>query len=161
VAALARRAAAGTGVAVRLFDPTRVWHWIIFVALVLLLVSYLGLLSWGRLGEALEALAEKPSGAQVFHAKIDRADAIFMVFAVLVMTPIALVATGALIAFVGSVLTGLLEAVYHRPGMPDWVTTLLVYFILLVVAIFTRSIWFPQAQGLASLIARAMIAATQ
>jgi hypothetical protein len=146
---------------VRLFDPTRVWHWIVAVALVLLLVSYLGLLSWGKLGEALEALAEKPSGAQVFHAKIDRADAIFMVFAVLVMTPIALVATGALIAFVGSVLTGLLEAVYHRPGMPDWVTTLLVYVILVVVAVFTRSIWFPQAQGLASLIARAMIAAAR
>jgi hypothetical protein len=161
VAALARRAAAGGDVAVRVFDPGRVWHWIILVALVLLLVSYFGLLSWGRLGQALEALANTPSGAQVFHVKIDRADAIFMVFAFLIMTPIAVVATVSLVAFIGSVLTGLLEAVYHRPGMPDWVTTLLVYLILAVAAFFTRSLWFPHARGLASLIARAMIAAVE
>src|SRR2546427_8736660 len=49
--------------------------------------SYFGFVSWGRLGDAIESLAEKPAGAKVFHEKIDRADAIFMVFVFSFLTP--------------------------------------------------------------------------
>src|SRR5438445_318223 len=117
--------------------------------------------AWGQIGDALESLAEHPRGAQMFYAKIDRSDAIFMVFMFLLLTPIALVAIGFLIAFIGAVLTGFLEATYHRPGMPDWISTLCVYLLLAVVALLTRSIWSPHAVGLASLIARSMIAASR
>src|SRR5712691_7065337 len=97
----------------------------------------------------------------MFYVKIDRADAIFMVFMFLMLTPLALIAIAGLIAFIGAVLTGFLESMYHRPGMPDWIFTLSVYLVLVVVAFFTRAIWSPQAVGLASLIARSMIAATR
>jgi hypothetical protein len=146
---------------VRLFDRTRAAHWIILALVVLFLVSYFGFLSWGKLGDALTVLAEKPTGAQVFHAKIDRADAIFMIFTVLFLTPLALVAAASVVAFIGAVLAGLLEALFHHPGMPDWIFTLFVYLVLAVVAFFTRDIWFPQVQGFASLVARAMVAATR
>lgn len=143
------------------FDPKSWSHWTLLVLVVIFLMSYFGLVSWGKIGDAIEALAENPSGAQMFHVQIDRADAIFMVFMFLMLTPLALVAIVGLIAFVGAVLTGMLESMYHRPGMPEWIFTLSVYLVLLVVAFLTRAIWSPQAVGLASLIARSMIAATR
>jgi len=162
VAALARGAAAGGDVAVFWnFDRTRWSHWVLLVLVVIFVMSYFGVVSWGQIGDALESLAEHPRGAQIFYAKIDRSDAIFMVFMFLLLTPIALVAIGFLIAFIGAVLTGFLEATYHRPGMPDWISTLCVYLLLAVVALLTRSVWSPHAVGLASLIARSMIAASR
>jgi len=161
VAALARRAAAGGGVAVWSFDPKRWSHWLLLVFIAGFLVSYFGFVSWGRLGDALEALAERPAGAQIFHEKIDRADAIFMIFVFLFLTPLALVAGFSIVTFVGSVLTGMLEAIYRRPGMPEWVSTLCVYLLLALAAYLTRVFWYPQVQGFASLIARAMIMAVR
>src|SRR2546427_9520835 len=88
--------------------------------------SYFGFVSWGRLGDAIESLAERPAGAKVFQEKIDRADAIFMVFVFSFLTPLALVAAFGLVAFVGAVLAGTLEAMYHRPGMPARILPLVV-----------------------------------
>jgi len=162
VAALARGAAAGGGVAVFWnFDRKRWSHWVLLVLVVIFLMSYFGLVSWGKIGDAIESLAENPRGAAIFYAKIDRSDAIFMVFMFLLLTPLALIAIGTLIAFIGAVLTGFFEAMYHRPGMPDWISTLSVYLLLAVVALLTRSVWSPHAVGLASLIARSMIAASR
>jgi hypothetical protein len=134
-------------------------HWILLALIVLFLFTYFGLLTWGRVEEALETLAAQPSGAQVFHYKVDRADAIFIVFMFLMLTPIALVAIGGLIAFTGAVLAGLLETIVHTPGMPDWVFTGFVYLALVVIGFFTRWAWVPEVQGFFSLIARAVLAA--
>src|SRR2546428_2691919 len=125
------------------------------------LVTYFGLRSWGRQGEAFGWLGERPAGAKVFQEKIDRADAIFMVFVFSFLTPLALVAAFGLVAFVGAVLAGTLESMYHRPGMPDWISTLVVYLVLAVAAYVFRAMWVPHLQGLASLVARAMIMATR
>ena len=143
------------------FDRTRWSHWLMLVCVVAFLMSYFGFVSWGRVGDAIESLAQKPAGAPLFHEKIDRPDAIFLVFVFSFFTPLALVATFGLIAFIGAVLTGFLEATYHRPGMPEWISTLVVYSVLAVVALLTRALWLPHAQGLASLIARALVMATR
>src|SRR3989442_42680 len=95
---------------------------LVFVAAFLL--RYFGFGSGGRLGDAIESLAERPAGAKMFHEKIDRADAIFMVFVFSFLTPLALVAAFGLVAFVGAVLAGGPEAVDHRPGMRGWIPTL-------------------------------------
>jgi len=84
-----------------------------------------------------------------------------MVFVFSFLTPLALVAAFGLVAFVGAVLAGTLESMYHRPGMPDWISTLVVYLVLAVVAYAFRAMWVPHLQGLASLVARAMIMATR
>ena len=84
-----------------------------------------------------------------------------MIFVFLFLTPLALVAGFSIVTFVGSVLTGMLEAIYRRPGMPEWVSTLCVYLLLALAAYLTRVFWYPQVQGFASLIARAMIMAVR
>ena len=134
-------------------------HWLLLSLGVLFLVIYFGLLTWGRIEDALVALAGQPSGATVFDTKVDRADAIFIVFMFLMLTPLALVMVAVLIAFVGAMLAGFLESLMRTPGMPDWVFTGFVYLALIVIAFLARRVWLPQAQGFISLIARAIVAA--
>jgi len=144
-----------------LFGKLRRSHWILMILGVLFLLSYGGLLSWGRVEEALESLAATSSGAPIFQAKVDRADAIFIVFMFLMLTPIAVLAAGAVLAFVSAVLAGGLESLLRTPGTPDWVFNAAVYVLFLVVAYFTRGVWLPEAKGFVSLVARAVLAAYQ
>lgn len=134
-------------------------HWFLLVLIVLFLFGYFGLITWGRVEEALESLAAYSSGSSVFQAKVDRADAIFIVFMFLMLTPMAVVAMGGLIAFVGTVLAGFLESLVRTPGTPDWIFTVVVYVTFAVAAFLTRAWWLPEAQGFLSLVARAILAA--
>jgi hypothetical protein len=135
-------------------------QWFLVGVSALFVLTYFGLLSWGKVQEALEAVAAQPTGAKVFAAKVDRADAIFMVFMFFFLTPLALVAFLGLIGFLGAMLAGFLEALWKTPGMPDWLFTGFVYLLLLVLAYFTRALWLPDTLGFFSLIARAFIAAS-
>ena len=136
---------------------------------VLFLCIYLGLLSWGRVQDSLESLAAYSSGAQVFQAKVDRADAIFIVFMFLMLSPLLVVALGTTIALAGAVLAGFLESLVRRPAtpggtpgtpaLPDWMFTVVVYAALALATFFSRALWLPEFQGLLSLIARAILAA--
>ncbi len=141
------------------FNSLRRRHWILRVLIALFLFSYFGLLSWGRIEDALESLAEHPRGAKVFQVKFDRADAAVMVFMFLLLTPLALVAVFGAIAFVGAVVAGFLESLLRVTGLPDWLFALAVYPLLAVGAYLTRAAWLPQAQGFLSLVARAILAA--
>lgn len=143
-------------------------HWVLLALVVLFLCIYLGLLSWGRVQDSLESLAGYSSGAQVFQAKVDRADAIFIVFMFLMLTPLVVVALGTTIALAGAVLAGFLESLVRpsglpegKPGLPDWMFTVTVYVALALAAFFSRAVWLPEFQGFLSLIARAILAAYQ
>jgi len=143
-------------------------HWVLLALVVLFLCIYLGLLSWGRVQDSLESLAAYKSGAQVFQAKVDRADAIFIVFMFLMLTPVVVVALGTITALAGAVLAGFLESLVRRPGppagtpaLPDWMFTVAVYVGLALAAFFSRALWLPEFQGFLSLIARAILAAYQ
>ena len=142
-----------------LWIPFKPSHWLLLSLVVLFLFIYFGLLTWGRIEDALQALAGHPSGATMFATKVDRADSIFIVFMFLMLTPLALVMVATLIAFVGAVLAGFLESLIRAPGMPDWVFTGFVYLALSVIAVLAHRVWLPQAQGFLSLIARAIVAA--
>ena len=143
------------------FNSLRRSHWILLVLVALFLFTYFGLLSWGRIEDALESLAEHPRGAKVFQAKIDRADALIIVLMFLLLTPMAMVAVFGAIAFIGAVLAGFLESLLRVIGLADWVFALAVYLLLGVAGYFTRAVWLPQAQGFMSLVARAILAAYQ
>ena len=144
-------------------------HWVLLTLVVLFLCIYLGLLSWGRVQDSLESLAAYKSGAQVFQAKVDRADSIFIVFMFLMLTPLLVAALGTTIALVGAVLAGFLESLVRMPAtpegpagtpaLPDWMFTVAVYVGLALAAFFSRALWLPEFQGLLSLIARAILAA--
>lgn len=136
-------------------------HWFLMALIVLFLFTYFGLLSWGQVQDSLESLAEHPKGAKLFQAKVDRADAIFIVFMFLMLSPLALVAVASGIAFVGAVLAGFLESLLRSAGLPDWIFNLVVYLALTVAAYFTRAVWLPQVEGFLSLLARAILAAYQ
>lgn len=149
------------GVAVWPFNSLSRSHWILLVLIALFLFTYFGLLSWGRIEDALESLAEHPRGAKVFQVKFDRADAAVMVFIFLLLTPLALVAVFGAIAFGGAVLAGLLESLLRVSGFPDWPFVGAAYLLLAVAGYLTRAAWLPQAQGFMSLLARAILAAYQ
>ncbi len=137
-------------------------HWILMTLIVLFLAFYFGLLSWSRLGDALETLAANPGGgAKVFAAKVDRADAIFMIFMLLFLTPLAIVAVGGLIVFVTAALAGMFQNFAGAKGAPFWVFSGFAYLVLVVVGFFTRGYWMPHVQGAVSLIARALLAASR
>ena len=147
----------------------RTSHWVLLTLVVLFLCIYLGLLSWGRVQDSLESLAAYKSGAQVFQAKVDRADSIFIVFMFLMLTPLVVAALGTTIALVGAVLAGFLESLVRTPArregmpgtpaLPDWMFTVAVYLALALATFFSRALWLPEFQGLLSLIARAILAA--
>ena len=143
-------------------------HWVLLALVVLFLCIYLGLISWGRVQDSLEALAAYKSGSPVFQAKVDRADAIFIVFMFLMLTPVVVVALGTITALAGAVLAGFLESLVRRPApdgtpgtpaLPDWMFTVAVYVALALAAFFSRAVWLPEFQGFISLIARAILAA--
>jgi hypothetical protein len=136
-------------------------HWILTALIVLFLSFYFGLLSWSRVGDALETLAANPGGAKVFAAKVERSDAIFMIFMILFLTPLAIVAVGGLIVFVTAALAGMFQSFARARGAPFWVFSGFAYLVLVVVGFFTRAYWMPQVQGVASLIARALLAASR
>src|SRR2546428_13890303 len=83
-----------------------------------------------------------------------------MVFVFSFLTPLALVAAFGLVAFVGAVLAGTLESMYHPPGMPGWVSTLVVYLVLAVAAYVFRALWGPHLPRAPRLPAPAVIMAT-
>jgi hypothetical protein len=161
VAPVASGAPGVTGVAVWPFNSLSRSHWILLVLVALFLFTYFGLLSWGRIEDSLEALAEHPRGAKVFQIKVDRADAILIVFMFLLLTPMALVAVFGAIAFVGAVVAGFLESLLRVIGLPAWLFAFAVYVLLAVGAYLMRAVWLPQAQGFMSLVARAILAAYQ
>ncbi len=144
-------------------------HWVLLALVVLFLCIYLGLISWGRVQDSLESIAAYKSGSPVFQANVDRADAIFIVFMFLMLTPLVVVALGTTIALAGAVLTGFLESLVRRPATPggtpgtpalaDWTFTVVVYVGLALAAFFSRALWLPEFQGFLSLIARAILAA--
>lgn len=146
-------------------------HWVLLALVVLFLCIYLGLLSWGRVQDSLESIASYKSGSQVFQAKVDRADAIFIAFMFLMLTPVAVVALGTITVLAGAVLAGFLESLVRRPAtpggtpgtpaLPDWMFTVAVYVGLALAAFFSRALWLPEFQGFLSLIARAILAAYQ
>ncbi len=137
-------------------------HWILIALIVVFLSFYFGLLSWSRVEDALETLAANPgSGAKVFAAKVDRADAIFMIFMILFLTPLAIVAVGGLIVFVTAALAGFFHAFVRARDAPFWVYSGFAYLVLVVVGYFTRAYWMPEVQGVASLVARALLAASR
>src|SRR5258708_37337598 len=123
-------------------------HWILMTLVVLFLAFYFGLLSWSRLGDALETLAANPGGgAKMFAAKVDRADAIFMIFMLLFLTPLAIVAVGGLIVFVTAALAGMFQNFAGAKGAPFLGFSGLPYLLVVLLRLFPPGDWMPPRPG--------------
>src|SRR5262245_66600340 len=84
-------------------------HWIFLGLCVLFLLTYGGFISWAKVAQALEQLADQPAVRQRFSTPIGRGEAIVTSFMFVLLTPLALAAFAGLVAFVGAILAGILR----------------------------------------------------
>lgn len=136
----------------------RWYNWLLFAAGILLVASYYGLLSWAPLEETIERLASHPGTRSAFQTASSRQEALFVIFAFLLLTPLAsLVALFVLASGLAMVL-GLLGPVTRTVGISDKVLALVVVAAAGVVAYARVETWWPWVRWTAGLVARAFIA---
>src|SRR5881628_419460 len=75
-------------------------HYIVLGICVLFLASYSGFVSWAKVAQALEHLADQPAVRQRFSTPIGRGEAIVTSFMFVLLTPLALAAFAGIVAFV-------------------------------------------------------------
>ncbi len=130
-------------------------QWLLFVLAVLVLVSYFGLISMGRVERELDRLAAR-SGGELVTEDTGRREALFIVFAFLLLTPVA-VGVAAGIPMLASATAGALLDRLIR--LPEVVGALLFWSGFAFLAYLTVNAWLPWIQQVASLVARAVLIA--
>jgi hypothetical protein len=136
-------------------------HWIFLGACVLFLLSYYGFVSWGRVGPALEHLADQPAVRERFSTPIGRGEAIVTSFMFILLTPLAIAAALGVIAFFGAIGAGILRTVLPLSDVPDYVFLSVAYVGVFVGVWLARGYWTSYAWEFVGLIARALLIATQ
>src|SRR5881628_162274 len=86
-------------------------HWIFFGASLLFLLSYSGFISWAKVSQALERLADQPAVRERFATPIGRGEAIVTSFMFFLLTPLALAAAGGVAALLGPIRAGILRMI--------------------------------------------------
>src|SRR2546425_12792993 len=94
-------------------------HWILVALCFLFLLSYSGFVSWAKVAQALEQLADQPAVRQRFATPIGRGEAIVTSFMFFLLTPLALAAAGGGVAFLGAVGGGILRMIIPFRGLPQ------------------------------------------
>jgi hypothetical protein len=136
-------------------------HWIFLGLCVIFLASYSGFISWAKVAQALEQLADQPAVRERFVTPIGRGEAIVTSFMFILLTPLALAAGAGLLAFVGAIGAGILRGLVPVRDLPDWFV-LGVSYVLIVIAIFLlRDFWIGRVMEVAGLVAKAILIATQ
>src|SRR3989442_14628964 len=69
-------------------------HWILLALCFLFLASYSGFVSWAKVAQALEQLADQPAVRQRFATPIGRSEALGTSFMFGLLTPLALAPAG-------------------------------------------------------------------
>ena len=133
--------------------PSRV---LLLLAALLLIGGYLGLLP--NVHETMQRLASRPDVAGTFvDPTAGRAEALFMLFTFLLMTPLTALATLVVAGFVIIVLMTILRPVTTRLGLPEWGMRALMVLAILWGAYAARELWLPESMKLVSLMARALV----
>jgi hypothetical protein len=137
------------------------WHWpqwVIFSLGLLYLASYFGLIGLGRVEQELEWLAGSPEATSSIYQGSGQAEALFMVFAFLFLTPVAAVIALFVPLFLSAVVAAFLERTVRLPVV---VGTVLFWLVLLTVAGVYSDHWWPHAQWFVNLLARGFLIALQ
>ncbi len=135
-------------------------HWIFLGACVLFLLSYFGFISWGKVAQALEGLADQPAVRERFATPIGRGEAIVTSFMFVLLTPLAIAAAMGIVAFLGAIGAGVLRAVLPLREVPDWVFLGVAYVGVFIVFWLARGLWIGPAYEFIGLIAKAILIAT-
>jgi hypothetical protein len=134
------------------------WHnWLLFAAGILLVGSYLGLVSWAPLDDAITRLASYPDARSTFESASARPEALFVIFAFLLLTPAALLVALFVLASVLTMLLVTLGPVTRMIRIPDAVLAALILGVGGVVAYVKAGAWWPWLGAGAALVARAFL----
>ncbi len=136
-------------------------HYIVLGICVLFLASYSGFVSWAKVAQALEHLADQPAVRQRFSTPIGRGEAIVTSFMFVLLTPLALAAFAGIVAFVGAIIAGLLRIVVPLRDLPQWIFLGTAYVAIVVSVWALRDYWTGPAYEFMGLIAKAILIATQ
>src|SRR2546428_9109656 len=136
-------------------------HWILLGVSVLFLASYSGFVSWGKVAQALEYLADQPAVRQRFATPIGRGEAIVTSFMFVLLTPLALAAAGGVVAFIAAIVAGILRMLMPLRDLPDWVFVGVAYVGIVIGVWLARDLWIGPVWELLGLIAKAILIATQ
>ncbi|HEV8643011.1 MAG TPA: hypothetical protein VGV13_18135 [Methylomirabilota bacterium] len=132
-------------------------QWFVFVLALLALASYFGLISTGRVDQELDRLAAR-SDRELLTRDTGRGEALFIVFAFLLLTPVAVGLVACVPMFASATAGAFLQRLIR---LPEVVGTLLFWIGFAVLAYFTVDAWLPWMQQVAGLIARAFFIALQ
>jgi hypothetical protein len=150
----------GRGREVKPVLDVRSWgwaRWLLFGLGCLALASYYQLISLGTVEQVLDRLAGSPEQMRgIFTEGLERAEALILMFAFLLLTPV--------VAFFGLFLflfaTAVISTFLHRMvNVPEAPASIVAWIGLAVVAFFTFDQWWPGATFLVALLARAFLVA--
>jgi hypothetical protein len=135
-------------------------HWIFLGACVLFLASYSGFVSWAKVSQALERLADQPAVRERFATPIGRGEAIVTSFMFVLLTPLAIAAALGIVAFLGAICAGILRTVLPLRDVPDYVFLTVAYVAVFIGIWLARGFWTGPAWEFVGLIAKAILIAT-
>ena len=135
-------------------------HWVFLGACVLFLLSYSGFISWGKVAQALEHLADQPAVRERFSTPIGRGEAIVTSFMFFLLTPLAIAAALGIVAFLGAIGAGILRTVLPLRDAPDYVFLSIAYVAVFIGIWLARGFWKGPALEFIGLIAKAILIAT-
>src|SRR5881296_3645728 len=116
-------------------------HWILLALCFLFLASYSGFVSWAKVAQGLEQLADQPAVRQRFATPIGRGEAIVTSFMFVLLTPLALAAAAGVIAFIGAIGAGILRTVLPLRDLPDWIFLSSAYVGVGIALWLLRGLW--------------------
>src|SRR4029453_9505212 len=136
-------------------------HWIFLGICVLFLASYSGFISWAKVAQALEHLADQPAVRQGFSTPTGRGQASVTSCMFVLLTPLALAPFAGLVAFVGAIIAGILRIIVPLRDLPQGIFLGIAYAGIVVMVWVLRDYWTGPAYEFMGLIAKAILIATQ
>ena len=136
-------------------------HWILLALCFLFLASYSGFVSWAKVAQGLEQLADQPAVRQRFATPIGRGEAIVTSFMFVLLTPLALAAAGGVVAFLGAIGAGILRMIVPFRDLPQSIFLGTAYLGIAIAVWLLRDLWIGPVWEFVGLIAKAILIATQ
>ncbi len=122
--------------------PWRWTHWVLLLIGPMFVIVYLTLLAWVPVDEAIQRLAGHPETRVARHPVIARAEAIFSLATLILLTPLAGIVALFLLLFAMIGLNIVLGPFVRLIGLPDWLV------VPLLGAALSASLYAKSATGL-------------
>ncbi len=123
--------------------PWRWTHWLLLFIGPLFVVVYLTLLSWVPVDQAIQRLAASVGPPAVADLGMARAEAIFSLITLALLTPLAGIMALFLLLFALVAVSVVLGPFVRVLGLPDWLTVLLLGSALAVWVYSKIETWLP------------------